>query len=55
MTGVQTCALPISTPVGALATGLLVAAIGAPGALQVAGILALLAAGFAAVRWRALL
>jgi MFS family permease len=44
-----------STPVGALATGLLVAAIGAPGALQVAGILALLAAGFAAVRWRALL
>jgi predicted MFS family arabinose efflux permease len=44
-----------STPVGALATGLLVAAIGAPGALQVAGILALLAPGFAAVRWRALL
>lgn len=44
-----------STPVGALATGLLVAAIGAPRALQVAGMLALFAAGFAAVRWRALL
>jgi MFS family permease len=42
-----------STPIGGLATGAVVSALGAPGALQVAGALAALAAVFAAYRWRA--
>ena len=44
-----------TTPIGALATGGAVALLGAPGTLVLAGILALLAATHAAVRWRRLL
>ena len=42
-----------STPIGGLATGAVVAALGATGALEVAGSLAVAAAAFAAYRWRA--
>jgi MFS family permease len=42
-----------STPIGGLATGAVVAALGATGALGVAGALAVAAAAFAAYRWRA--
>ena len=42
-----------STPIGGLATGAVVAALGATGALEVAGVLAVAAAAFAAYRWRA--
>ena len=42
-----------STPIGGLATGAVVAALGATGALEVAGALAVAAAAFAAYRWRA--
>lgn len=42
-----------STPIGGLATGAVVAALGATGALEVAGVLAMAAAAFAAYRWRA--
>ena len=42
-----------STPIGGLATGAVVSALGAPGALQIAGTLAVLSAAFAAYRWRA--
>ena len=42
-----------STPIGGLATGTVVAAVGATGALEVAGVLAVVAAAFAAYRWRA--
>jgi len=41
-----------STPIGGLATGAVVAALGATGALEVAGVLAVAAAAFAAYRWR---
>jgi MFS family permease len=44
-----------TTPIGALATGAAVALLGAPGALVLAGGLALLAAAYAAVRWRSLM
>ncbi len=42
-----------STPIGGLATGAVVAALGATGALGVAGALAVAAAAYAAYRWRA--
>jgi MFS family permease len=42
-----------STPIGGLATGAVVATLGATGALEVAGVLAVAAAAFAAYRWRA--
>ena len=42
-----------STPIGGLATGAVVAALGATGALGVAGALAVAAATYAAYRWRA--
>ena len=42
-----------STPIGGLATGAVVAALGATGALEVAGALAIVAAAYAAYRWRA--
>ena len=42
-----------STPIGGLATGAVVAALGATGALEVAGALAVVAAAYAAYRWRA--
>jgi MFS family permease len=42
-----------STPIGGVATGAVVAALGATGALEVAGVLAVAAAAFAAYRWRA--
>jgi len=42
-----------STPIGGLATGAVVAALGATGALEVAGALAVAAAAYAAYRWRA--
>jgi len=42
-----------STPIGGLATGAVVAALGATGALEVAGVLAVAAAAYAAYRWRA--
>jgi MFS family permease len=42
-----------STPIGGLATGAVVAALGATGALEVAGALAIAAAAYAAYRWRA--
>jgi MFS family permease len=41
-----------STPIGGLATGAVVAALGATGALEVAGALAVAAAAYAAYRWR---
>ena len=42
-----------STPIGGLATGAAVAALGATGALELAGGLAIATAAFAAYRWRA--
>ena len=44
-----------STPIGGLGTGAVVSLIGAPGALIVAGGLALLATAYATARWRAIL
>jgi MFS family permease len=44
-----------STPIGGLGTGAVVSLIGAPGALIVAGGLALIATAYAATRWRAIL
>jgi MFS family permease len=44
-----------STPIGGLGTGAVVSLIGAPGALIVAGGLALIATAYAAARWRAIL
>ena len=44
-----------STPIGGLGTGAVVSLIGAPGALIVAGGLALLATAYATIRWRAIL
>jgi MFS family permease len=44
-----------STPIGGLGTGAVVSLIGAPGALIVAGGLALIATTYAATRWRAIL
>ncbi|NBO52306.1 MAG: MFS transporter [bacterium] len=44
-----------STPIGGLGTGAVVSLIGAPGALMVAGGLALIATAYAATRWRAIL
>ena len=44
-----------STPIGGLGTGAVVSLIGAPGALIVAGALALIATAYAAARWRAIL
>jgi MFS family permease len=44
-----------STPIGGLGTGAVVSLIGAPGALIVAGGLALIATAYAAARWRTLL
>jgi MFS family permease len=44
-----------STPIGGLGTGAVVSLIGAPGALIVAGGLALMATAYAATRWRAIL
>lgn len=44
-----------STPIGGLGTGAVVSLIGAPGALIVAGVLALAATAYAAVRWRQIL
>lgn len=44
-----------STPIGGLATGAAVSLLGASGALALAGALAVLAAGFAALYWRSLL
>jgi predicted MFS family arabinose efflux permease len=44
-----------STPIGGLGTGAAVSLIGAPGALIVAGGLALIATAYAATRWRAIL
>jgi predicted MFS family arabinose efflux permease len=44
-----------STPIGGLATGVAVSLLGASGALALAGALAVLAAGFAALYWRSLL
>jgi predicted MFS family arabinose efflux permease len=44
-----------STPIGGLGTGAVVSLIGAPGALIVAGGLALIAAAYAAARWRSIL
>jgi MFS family permease len=41
-----------STPIGGLATGAVVSALGATGALEVAGVLAVAAAAFAAYYWR---
>jgi MFS family permease len=44
-----------STPIGGLGTGAVVSLIGAPGALIVAGGLALIATAYAAARWRTIL
>jgi MFS family permease len=44
-----------STPIGGLATGAAVSLLGATGALALAGLLAVLAAGFATLYWRSLL
>jgi MFS family permease len=44
-----------STPIGGLGTGAVVSLIGAPGALIVAGGLALIATAYAATRWRSIL
>ena len=44
-----------STPIGGLATGAAVSLLGASGALALAGLLAVLAAGFATLYWRSLL
>ncbi|NBP82388.1 hypothetical protein EBU60_00765 [bacterium] len=44
-----------STPIGGLGTGAVVSLIGAPGALIVAGGLALIATAYAATRWRTIL
>jgi hypothetical protein len=44
-----------STPIGGLATGAVVSLLGASGALALAGLLAVLAAGFATLYWRSLL
>ncbi len=44
-----------STPIGGLATGAAVSLLGASGALVLAGLLAVLAAGFATLYWRSLL
>jgi len=44
-----------STPIGGLGTGAVVTLIGAPGALIVAGGLALIATAYAAARWRTIL
>jgi predicted MFS family arabinose efflux permease len=44
-----------STPIGGLGTGAVVSLIGAPGALVVAGGLALIATAYAAARWRTIL
>jgi hypothetical protein len=44
-----------STPIGGLGTGAVVSLISAPGALIVAGGLALIATAYAAARWRAIL
>jgi MFS family permease len=44
-----------STPIGGLGTGAVVSLIGAPGALIVAGGLALIATAYAAARWRSIL
>lgn len=44
-----------STPIGGLGTGAVVSLIGAPGALIVAGGLALIATAYATMRWRAIL
>ena len=55
MAGVLAQGEGVDAPIGGLGTGAVVSLIGAPGALIVAGGLALIATAYAATRWRSIL